>query len=104
MVSQHCDFGPWNILIGKTFVYLTDFGNYMTGFPAYDAAFFHTSLDLFTRYKTVDKSLVRKMQASFLNAFISHHSFTQDLRPVPSLFEAFCVIHLKRFVLSICAI
>jgi hypothetical protein len=100
-VSQHCDFGPWNILIGENLVYLTDFGNFMAGFAAYDLAFFYTSLDLFSRYMTVDKTVLVRMQAAFLEAFIDNHPFAEHLRPLPPLFDAFCIMHMCYFVSSL---
>ncbi len=73
-MSQHCEFGPWNILVGEGLIYLTDFGNFMVGIPAYDAAFFYSYLDLLSRYRLVDRALLGQMQAAFLEVFISNHA------------------------------
>lgn len=90
LVPQHSDFGPWNILRGPVYLYLVDFHNFTTGLPAYDAAYFFTAVGLWTRYRTVSRTQVRRFQYAFLNAVT-----TQGGGWVHSpLFRALCLMHL----------
>jgi hypothetical protein len=73
----------------------------MAGVAAYDLAFFYTSLDLLSRYMTVDKTVLVRMQAAFLEAFIDNHPFAEHLRPLPPLFDAFCIMHMCYFASSL---
>jgi aminoglycoside phosphotransferase (APT) family kinase protein len=70
VVLQHTDFGPWNLLLGEGCLYVVDFHNFGAGFPAYDAAYFHTALGLWRRFRTVSPALIDEAQSAFLKALL----------------------------------
>jgi hypothetical protein len=94
IVNQHCDFGHWNILVGDQHLYMTDFGNFRAGIPAFDAAFFYTAFDLFGRNRTIDRTLLTTLQSTFLSAFRD----SSAIKDAPlELFRPFCVMHMCYF-------
>jgi hypothetical protein len=94
VVNQHCDFGPWNILICDQHLYMTDFGNFRAGLLSFDAAFFYTAFDLFGRNRTVDRPLLRTLQDSFLSAFRDRSAVTDSHL---ELFRPFRIMHMCYF-------
>lgn len=106
IVLQHTDFAPWNLLVGERALYLIDFQNLMTGFPHYDLLFFYTALELFGRYRTLDRSLLIDLQSAFLEAFLeTAGAFRGAVRPssLPRrdpLFKIFHLIQIAYFAQS----
>lgn len=90
LVVQHSDFGPWNLLLGEGRVYAVDFHDFGHGVPAYDASYFHTALELWTRYRTVDRAAVDEAQGAFAAALAGGP--TTSAPPWP-LFDVLSVIH-----------
>jgi hypothetical protein len=95
IVLQHSDFAPWNLLVGKDHLYLTDFQNFTTGFFLYDAAFFHTSLGLLSRYRTLDHAFLARLQGLFLQTFL------KEKEPSAPLFKIFELAHVAYFAQAI---
>lgn len=81
IVLQHSDFGPWNVLKGKAYLYLMDFHNFTVGLRSHDAAYFHVALDLWTRFWTVADSDVRHAQGMFLKAFLRETKGPREAAP-----------------------
>ena len=105
IVSQHSDFGPWNILKGGPYLYLVDFHNHTVGLRAHDAAYFHAALDLWSRFRSVAESEVEKAQDVFLSAFLRAHSGAgrpasewrnHDIEALP-LFRELRIVHMTYF-------
>lgn len=96
-VLQHSDFAPWNLMVSKEELCLTDFQNFTVGFPYFDAAFFYASLDLLFRYRTVDRSFLSHLQARFLESFLE-----ASARGIPKedslyFFKIFRLMHMVYF-------
>jgi hypothetical protein len=105
IVAQHSDFGPWNILKGKTYLYLVDFHNHTVGLRTYDAAYFHVALDLWSRFRTVADSDLSKAQDVFLDAFLRGHTGARgqtcgwrgnQIEALP-LFRELRIVHMTYF-------
>jgi hypothetical protein len=105
IVSQHSDFGPWNILKGKTHLWLIDFHNHTSGFRTHDAAYFHAALDLWTRFRTVAATDVAEAQDAFITAFLRKASgavgqtsgWRGDQGEALPLFRELRIVHMAYF-------
>lgn len=95
---QHTDFAPWNILVGKERLYLTDFQNFTTGFADYDAAFFHTAVGLLFRYRTLDLAFLAELRARFLKSYLKRE------KAPSALFKLFEISHMLYFAQSILSV
>lgn len=96
-VLQHSDFGPWNLMVSNEDLCLTDFQNFTIGFPYFDAAFFYSSLDLFFRYKTVDRSFTSQLQSLFLDSFLDASGLQTPKEDSFHFFKMFRLMHMVYF-------
>lgn len=108
LVVQHADFGPWNVLLGEGCLYLVDFHNVDGGFAVYDVAYFHTALDLWGRFRSVDPEAIRAAQSAFLEGCLresdTSHGGCSAANPgtgvgtiMTPLFQALSMIHMTYF-------
>lgn len=96
-VLQHSDFAPWNLMVSKEELCLTDFQNFTIGFSDFDAAFFYSSFDLLFRYKTVDRSFVSQLQSLFLESFLEASGLQTPKEDSLYFFKMFRLMHMVYF-------
>jgi len=96
-VLQHSDFAPWNLMVSREELCLTDFQSFTVGFPYFDAAFFYASLDLLFRYKTVDRSFLSHLQALFLESFLDASAGGIPKEESLHFFKVFRLMHMVYF-------
>jgi len=96
-VLQHSDFAPWNLMVSKEELCLTDFQNFTIGFSYFDAAFFYSSLDLIFRYRTIDRSFLSHLQSRFLEMFLESASTGSHREDSLYFFKMFRLMHMVYF-------
>jgi phosphotransferase family enzyme len=101
IVVQHSDFGPWNLLRGRKYLYLVDFHNFTIGLRTHDVAYFHAALDSWNRFWTVDESTLREAKGLFLSAFLGEGACgavpdRTGIEALP-LFRELRIVHMAYF-------